>query len=268
MAAPYDESDPFIFHSINGLAAGDQIKFLVAQNAVLASKKDIAEGKAPVWRGVLLSDEGDVSDIDVLAGDNKYVFMTPGYIYQDLYPVLAYRMSTIRKLTAFRYRFFSLIGLYRDLEKALKGLPNRFAQMHLSGLAESETLNSFDSPWFTKEYNRVVIGRNGGFTENANRILDFYIKKNERIMQAFESTANIYKTAADYLTEFKHGKHFPSEILCLSQVPVSAAEMYYDNEDESWHSMAEITGGNKLSGLGSLFLADRHKVLIPGWKRK
>ena len=254
---PYDDADPFIFHTLNTLPDSSYMPELIRKDSVLVSKDDGRKYPEKSW-AVNPEAKGEVAETDELAGDGKYVFLTPGYEYRWGRPTLAFRQSVIGALGAYRFRFTDMMAPYAEMEKLNPSAPTEALKVSLLDLAERATLTPEDSQWFTKEYVKTVVGRQGNFSQKAVDLMYFYKGKNARRGPA-------YKMTSEAIGMLIQQKTVRSEILSSVSIPISAAEMYYDMQQQTWVPMSSLTG-KTLNGLSAMLMPKRARSIIPGWK--
>ncbi len=256
---PYDAEDPFIFHTLNTLPDSSFIPELVKKGSVLVSKDEGRRSPEKNW-AVNPDAIGEVGELDELAGDGKYVFLTPGYEYRMGRPTLAFRQSVLFALGVCRFRFSDMMAVYAEFEKLNPEIKPDKLKTGLLDLAERATLTPEESQWFTKEYVKTIVGHQGNFSQRAVDLMYFYKAKNARKGPA-------HKMTSEAIGELIQQRTVRTEFLSTVSIPISAAEMYYDMDTQSWTPMSNVTG-KTLNGLSAMLMPKRNRSIIPGWKQR
>lgn len=265
-AVPYDSKDPYIFHSLTTVDRVDQLEALVKENAVIASKRLIQQNPniPAAWDAAMLPRGGQVEAIDIEAGDDQYLFMTPGYVYSQVYPTLAFRYSTLQAMTELRFRFMDMMDIYQMVGMSDDDEPD-FTEANyeeyakaLKALAAAGTLSPDDSSWFIPEFIRKAIGQQGRYSEKAQKLM-------MRLFTRYQNGNPAFEELADGIARILDGLKTGSEVLSVNPIPVRAAEMYFDPQNNAWLPMSNLTGV-KINGLSAALMPKRRRVMIPGWK--
>ena len=259
-SVPYDGEDPYIFHSLTTVSYMDQLESLVKENALISSKKMIREEAqaARAWDAAYIPRGGEVTSTDADAGDDRYVFMTPGYQYSYANPTLAFRYSTIRALTSLRFRFLDLIDVYDSITLREDEFSRAGYGRELHRLAQLATLTPDQSSWFIPEFIHASVAQLGNYSDEAVNLA-------YGLQRTYEVGTGEERQIAAGIGQVMRRVKANSEALSDQPIPVRAAEMYYDHTQNRWFPMSTLTG-MKINGLSAALMPKRRRVMIPGWK--
>jgi hypothetical protein len=261
-AVPYDAADPYIFHSLTTVDGVDQLEALVKENAVIASKRIIQQNPSipAAWDAASIPRGGQVEAIDIEAGDDQYVFMTPGYVYSEDHPTLAFRYSTLRAMTDLRFRFMDMMDTYETviLDDEDEEPDFEAYAKTMKVLAEAGTLSPADSSWFIPEFIHTAVGRQGRYSQQARELL-------MRLFTRYQNKGRSFDEIAEGIGRILDGVKTGSEVLSVNPIPIRAAELYFDPQKNAWRPMSSLTG-TKINGLSAALMPKRTRRMIPGWK--
>ena len=127
-AVPFDKKDPFIFHSLD-VPNLETVVSLLREDASLAplamthtfdeNEDTEALVDSPLvqpWLRAGRKYRSDIEMIDLHAGDVKYVFTTPGYVYKLSKCTLAFRLSNLLARGNIKFRVHDMISAYNAIQ--------------------------------------------------------------------------------------------------------------------------------------------------------
>ena len=285
-AVPFDDKDPFIFHSF-AFSDFQYVNNLVREDAALAplymthSFEEYGEIDSELlepWVRAGIGHRGDIQEIDDKAGDSQYIFTTPGYVYSLRKCTLAFRLSNLLARGRIRFRAHDLQGEYLMAQTILNSqLISEYAddvewaesefEKNLRNIVDMGTIDTNLSMSVTPDYIRTRAFDGSQFSETSRWIINDYMSGGKDLPK--EIAASICeKWEALLETPYQRllGLGAP-ETLFNEILPVRSAEMVWNPTTGRWIDMSLVTGTN-FSGLGRMFLKPNRRRLIPGIKHR
>jgi hypothetical protein len=311
VSVPYDERDPFIFHSIGNVPFELGVR-AIKENASLAPLEKThkltrlkatpfaplktAEAAALIaaWERAGSKSRGYVEKIDFLAGDGKYVFMTPGYPYSLYYPTAAFRYSTLkahgsvllRCRDAQEHYVFAARSIAEksgipftdyDAKRAMdlvtnKNNPEYAELLHaLKVIRELYTLSADESqiviPAYVRSFSTKIPLSDRAQSVIRQKMTQLDSLKSLLPQQTYGRLAESLSTRmrARWAEYFSDLVNVYPEVLFDGIIPLRASEFLFDPATKGWQTTNSISG-QALSGLGRSFLKTGRQILISGWR--
>jgi hypothetical protein len=298
---PYDSSDPFIFHSLGRKVDFETAVRLLKNDAALSplnrTHTHVGFSRYPLfldtpeanqitaaWGRSGVEGRGIIYAIDSIAGDNKYIFSSPGHVHSTSQVTFAFRYSTVKSFANAFFRCEDIIEQYTDLwveiEKkfgmdrkvidpkdprnmfspqgapALKELTDR-----LKGLADIATLSKEDSEIVITDYN-VSRYEQTPLSEKSLRLILDHLKK-----YASDTSSQANNIRQTWISYARGVGGVLAETLLDNIIPLRAAEYVLEPTRRTWHPTNSFLS-TPLSGLGRSMLRPNRRLLIPASRQR
>jgi hypothetical protein len=298
---PHDSEDPFIFHSLGrGATFETGIRLLkndasltplymthqhrgFSRKAELLKSPEVQDLVYP-WRRSGVESRGIIHGIDSIAGDNRYVFTTPGFVFSTSQCVFAFRYSTIKARAKVLFRCEDLILDYEDLlidfqkkfnlsievknpaDRRNLFSPGNSAILQdflrqLHEIVDAGTLNERDSgiliPAFVKARNS-----DKPLDPDARQVIEAHVSK-------FSGSTNKYvqSVVRKWRKYNRELLRIEAETLVNGILPLRAAEYVFEPRRLTWHPTNSFLN-TPLSGLGRSMLRPNRRLLIPASRQR
>jgi hypothetical protein len=298
---PYDPSDPFIFHSLGRKVDFETAVRLLKNDAALSplnrTHTHVGFSRYPLfldtpeanritaaWGQSGVEGRGIIYAVDSIAGDNRYVFTTPGYAHSTSQVTFAFRYSTVKSFANAFFRCEDIIERYTDLlvevedrfgvsrkvtdlkdprnmfspdgAPALKELTDR-----LKGLAAISTLSKEDSAVVIPDYNVARYERTPLSEKSLRLILD-HLRKYES-----DKSSQANNIRQMWISYVRGVGGVLAETLLDNIIPLRAAEYVLEPTRRTWHPVNSFLS-TPLSGLGRTLLRPNRRLLIPASRQR
>ena len=301
---PHDSEDPFIFHSLGGVDFGTAARLLkndaaltplymtykhrgFSRKAELLRDPEVQDQVRDLvypWRRSGVESRGIIHGIDSLAGDNRYIFTAPGFVFSTSQCTFAFRYSTIKSRAKVLFRCQDLIVDYEDLQEDFEKKFNLSASVRnpsdrrnffspgnsailqdflrqLHEIVDAGTLNERDSgiliPAFVKTLNS-----DKPLDPAARQVIEAHVSK-------FVGSTNKYvQKVVGYWRKYnREFLRIEAETLVDGIIPLRAAEYVFEPGRVTWHPTNTFLN-TPLSGLGRSMLRPNRRLLIPASRQR
>jgi hypothetical protein len=291
-AVPFDSKDPFIFHSLSVPNIEVTVK-LLKEDAALAPLSmthefDENEEAEPILDSPLIQPwtragrqyRSDIEMIDLHAGDIKYVFTTPGYVYRWSRCTLAFRLSNLLARGNIRFRAHDMISEYRILENEFnqairmagndddeKEIANEDFFNSLSEVVKMSTLSPDLSRIVTPDFIRTRAFNGSRLSNISTCIIQDAMQDSDYLSKHISDNIQ-YKWRSLLMHKYvQTADDGAPETLFDATIPLRSAEMIFDPKAGQWIDTNQLIG-NQLSGLGRMFVKTNRRRLIAGVKHR
>ncbi len=286
---PYDERDPFIFHSLS-ISDIDMARRLILNDAALApfnmthslddySDVEVAE-LSKRWESAGIGSRGHIYEIDWKAGDGAYVFTTPGYVFDNEKVTFAFRFSSLLTRGNTLFRCNDIQQAYQIAELNLNNKLRSddeadFAyedfESDLSDIVEAGTLSSDESKIIIPDFNRYIFEGPSAFSQTSVNIIKRKIESipkrlSNEIKEKIRDMWEYYLKNRFSLRRPQFRVKGHPETLFDGILPLRAAEFILI-PGVAWRPMTEFTP-SQLSGLGRMFVKHNRRLLIPASRQR
>ena len=249
---PYDEQDPYIFHSITRPVDEKIVRALLSNGAGLVSLFEADEAEmednekvlnyVKAWRRSGVRGRGQVMQVDESAGDDSFVFFTPGYVFNSEFATFAFRLSALQA-TGYnvQLRVADLQDAYLNAQSAVGHFIPEFPGLYsanelfddLPNIGKCGTLSTEDTKVVLPEFIRVQIGKKGTYSSAVHAIIQKKMAECARTRLADRVAKQWYAFLHEPFSAYRGGKNRP-ELLLEGAIGLQEAEQFRLTRTAPW----------------------------------
>ena len=257
---PYDERDPYIFHSITRPVDETVVRALISNGAGLVSLFEAEEAELEenekvlnyvrAWRRSGVRGRGQVMPIDERAGDTSFVFFTPGYVFNSEFATFAFRLSALYA-TGYnvQLRVSDLQDSYLNAQSAVGHFIPEFVGLYsenelfddLFNIAKCGTLSPEETKVVLPEFIRVRIGNSGSYSPAVHAIVQKKMTECARTRLADRVSKQWDAFLNEPFSAYRGGKNRP-ELLLEGAIGLQDAEQFRLTRTSPWVPVGSLRG--------------------------